>query len=248
MNIQRIRIEKFESISYIKDKKGRILIFESRHASCFIITLKGRIKFSFADKVIITDHNHGIFIPEGTAYRNECLENAESLCINFRLTDADVSPCALNGINEKMAMSLYHEMLQKSYEVTQGVHYFLLSKLYQLAYLLMYTEPPKSDKELLAEKACVYIQSEFTRADLRIDEVAACCSVSAVYLRKIMKELYRKTPFQLLTERRMMRAQEMLLEKRPIKEIALSVGYADIYQFSRAYKRYFGYAPTTVFV
>ena len=54
----------------------------------------------------------------------------------------------------------------------------------------------------------------------------------------------QKTPFRLLMDLRMKKAYEMLLEKRPIKEIASSVGYSDIYQFSRAYKRYFGYAPT----
>ena len=90
------------------------------------------------------------------------------------------------------------------------------------------------------------MQSEFKRTDLQIDEVAAFCGMSAVYLRKIIKEVYHKTPFHLLCEVRMKKACEMLLEKRPVKEIALSVGYSDVYQFSRAYKRYFGFPPTTV--
>ena len=88
------------------------------------------------------------------------------------------------------------------------------------------------------------MQSECGRADLQIDEVAAFCNVSAVYLRKVIKELHGKTPFQLLTELRMKKACEMLQEQRPIKEIALSVGYSDIYQFSRAFKRRFGHSPT----
>ncbi|MBQ3075584.1 MAG: helix-turn-helix transcriptional regulator, partial [Clostridia bacterium] len=92
--------------------------------------------------------------------------------------------------------------------------------------------------------ALFYMQSECGRVDLQIDEVAAFCNVSAVYLRKIVKEVYQKTPFHLLTDLRMKKAYEMLLEKRPVKEIALSVGYSDVYQFSRAYKRHFGHAPT----
>lgn len=245
MNGRNIRIEKFKSISYANDKKGRVLSVRSRYASCFIITLKGRIKFTFEDGVIITDCNQGIFIPEGTAYTNECLESAQSISINFHTSNSVTGPCALNSMTEKLAMSFYREMSPKAYENTESAQYYLLSKLYQLAFLLFQTDAPKSAKELLAGKALSYMQSEFARADLQIDEVAAFCNISAVYLRKIVKEVYQKTPFHLLADLRMKKACEMLLEKRPVKEIALSVGYSDIYQFSRAYKRYFGYPPTT---
>lgn len=239
-----IQIEKFRNISYVKDRKGRVLSFQSRYASCFIITLKGRLRFTFKDQTIITDSTHGIFIPEGSAYINECLEAAESISINFSLSKPITAPRPFGGLNEKLALSLYEEISEKAYENTENAHYYLLSRLYQLAFLLFKNESPKSEKERLAEKALVYMQSEFKRTDLQIDEVAAFCNVSAVYLRKIVKEVYQKTPFHLLTDLRMKKACELLLEKRPIKEIASSVGYSDIYQFSRAYKRYFGHAPT----
>ena len=241
-----IIIKQFRNISYVKDKKGRILKFQSRYASCFIITLKGRLKFTFDNKTVITDCNQGVFIPEGTTYTNECLECAESISVNFYILNSAVLPCALNSINEKMAMRFYQEISQKSCENGENTQYYLLYKLYQLAFFLFKADPPKSDKELLAEKALFYMQSEYGRVNLQIDEVAAFCNVSAVYLRKVVKEVYQKTPFHLLTDLRMKKAYEMLLEKRTIKEIALSVGYSDIYQFSRAYKRYFGHAPTVV--
>jgi AraC-like DNA-binding protein len=244
MNDKNIRIEKFKNIIYVKDKKGRVLSFQSRHASCFIITLKGRLKFTFDDRIIITDRTQGIFIPEGVAYTNECLEGAESITVNFHIANSNVSPCILSSMNEKWAMDFYREICQKAYENTERAQYYLLSKLYQLAYLLIRTDHKKSAKEILAEKARSYMQSELARQSLQIDEVAAFCNVSAVYLRKIVKEIYHKTPFHILTELRMNKACEMILEKRTIKEIALSVGYSDVYQFSRAYKHYFGYAPT----
>lgn len=244
MNENGIRIERFKHISYVKDKKGRVLSFRARHASCFIITLKGRLRFTFADGVIVTDRNQGIFIPEGTAYTNECLEEAESISVNFYLTDRDARPCALCGLDEKPAMTFFREISERAYDSTPSAQYDLLSKLYRLAFLLFRTDGVKSEKERLGERALSYLQSECARADLQMEEVAAFCNVSAVYLRRVVKELYQKTPFHLLTELRMNKACEMLLEKRPVKEIALSVGYSDVYQFSRAYKRHFGYPPT----
>lgn len=244
MNENYIQIEKFKNISYVKDQKGRVLSFSSRYASCFIITLKGRLRFAFGNETVITDPHHGVFIPQGTAYTNECLESAESISVNFFISDSAARPCTLGSINEKLAMSFYEEFTQKAYEKTESAHYYLLSRLYQLAFLLFKAEKPRNEKERLGEKAFSHMQSECGRADLQIDEVAAFCNVSAVYLRKVMKELYEKTPFQLLTEMRMKKAYEMLQEQRPVKEIALSVGYSDIYQFSRAFKRCFGHAPT----
>lgn len=237
-------IKQLRNISYVHDKKGRVQTFRSRYAGCFIITLKGKLKFTFEDQAIITDRGQGIFIPEGSAYVNECLETAESIIVNFYAADPEPSPRALNGINEKLAVSFYEEISQKAYDASEAARYYLLSKLYELAFLLFQGDAVKSDKELLAEKALSYLQGEFGRSDLQIDEAAAFCNVSAVYLRKTVKEIYQKSPFQILTELRMKKAYELLLEKRPVKEIALSVGYSDIYQFSRAYKRYFGHAPT----
>ncbi len=240
-----IRIEKFKNISYVKDKKGKILSFPLRYASCFIITLKGKIRFTFGEKSIVIEKGQGIFIPEGTSYINECLESAESIIMNFYLSDPkSFSPIALNRIQEKWAMSFYEEMSQKAYEKTESAQYALLSQLYRFASILFPSSAPTSQKEILAQKALSYLQSEFSRADLQMDQVASFCHVSAVYLRKVVKECYQKTPFHLLTELRMQKACELLLEKRPVKEIALAVGYSDIYQFSRAYKRYFGYSPS----
>ena len=244
MDSQGLRIREFKSISNVKDKKGRVLVFRSRYASCFIITLRGKIRFTFDDQTIITDRSQGIFIPEGAAYTNECLEDAQSISVNFFLERPAPSPRALNSMNEVLAMEFYRDISQKACEKKKHAQYYLLAKLYQLAYLLFPADSPKNEKERLCEKALLYMQSELARPDLQIDEVARSCSISAVYLRRITKELYEKAPFQILTELRMKKACEMLLEKRQIQEIASSVGYSDIYQFSRAYKRHFGIPPT----
>jgi len=246
MNSQDLRIREFKSISDVTDNKGRILDFQSRYASCFIITLEGKLRFTFDDQVIITHRNQGIFIPQGAAYTNECLEDARSISVNFFLEQPAASPCPLNSMNEVLAMEFYRDISKKAYESMQRSQYYLLSKLYQLAYLLFPADSPKSEKEQLGEKALAYMQRELARPDLQIDEVAKACNISAVYLRKITKALYQKAPFQILTELRMKKACEMLLEKRPVTEIAALVGYSDIYQFSRAYKRHFGISPTEV--
>jgi len=42
----------------------------------------------------------------------------------------------------------------------------------------------------------------------------------------------------------MQQARLYLHERRSVSETALAVGYSDIYQFSRCYRRYYGYPPS----
>lgn len=237
------RIQNFENIIYINDKKGNTVTFESRHASCFIITLTGKIRFTFEDAVIESDESGGIFIPEGIAYKNECLEQAQSIVINFSLFGSS-APCKLKPIDPKAAMKIYENISKYSYDKSRYAQYYILSQIYLLASELFDDKQLKGGKQLIAEKAYSFIRKEYENPHLQISDIADYCNISEVYLRKIFSSVYGKSPYAFLTEVRMESAYRLVLEKIPVKEIAYLVGYADIYQFSRAYKRYFGHAPT----
>ena len=96
----------------------------------------------------------------------------------------------------------------------------------------------------MTERALAFMRQQGDRPSLTVADVAEHCHVSEIWLRKLFARELGTSPHRKLTELRMQRAALLLAEKRPIKEIALRVGYADVYQFSRAYKRYYGYAPT----
>ena len=52
-----------------------------------------------------------------------------------------------------------------------------------------------------------------------------------------------ETPFSYLTRRRMEVARDMIKEHCTVTETAGRVGYSDVYQFSRAFKKYYGVSP-----
>jgi AraC-like DNA-binding protein len=236
-------ISRFNDILYIKDSRGRLSHYPSRHSACFILTLSGRIRFSFADAVIETSPTQGIFIPKGANYINNCLEDAESIQINLDTVKPYERPLALKTPDRKTAMLAYENISRHALSGSAQDRFYILGELYLLARHLFPEESSLSSKERLAEKAHHYLQRELSRPTLLLEEAAAHCSVSPVYLRKVFAEVYGKSPFAVLTQLRMTKAHTMLLEKRPVKEVAFAVGYSDIYQFSRAYKRYFGFPP-----
>ena len=96
----------------------------------------------------------------------------------------------------------------------------------------------------MVRKALLFMRQHYGQAELTVGDVASHCCISEVYLRKLFEVEVHAPPFRKLTEIRMERARQMVIERRPLKEIAESVGYSDVFQFSRAYKRHFGYAPS----
>lgn len=74
-------------------------------------------------------------------------------------------------------------------------------------------------------------------------ELAKAANVSEAYLRKLFRTHLYTTPIRYLTGIRMEKARSLLREGRRVRETALDVGYGDIYQFSRAFRKMNGCTP-----
>ena len=68
--------------------------------------------------------------------------------------------------------------------------------------------------------------------------------MSKSYLHKLFVKELGMTPFQYITETRMKQAKILITEMLPVRDVAYMVGYSDIYQFSRAFKRFYSISPT----
>jgi iron complex transport system substrate-binding protein len=118
--------------------------------------------------------------------------------------------------------------------------FFYLTNIEILAKKLFLDKVSQNDINEVVEKALIYMKANYWNSNLTIKTISDNCNVSEIYLRKLFEKHLKNTPFRELTKVRMNRAKLMIEEKRPLLEVALSVGYSDIYQFSRAYKKYFG--------
>ena len=69
-------------------------------------------------------------------------------------------------------------------------------------------------------------------------------NVSESYLRAQFKKAYGMSPSRYMTFIRMQEANNLLINSTKISETALLVGYSDIFQFSKAFKKFYGYPPS----
>lgn len=76
-----------------------------------------------------------------------------------------------------------------------------------------------------------------------LEEVANYLGYSYNHLYKLFSSHYHRSPKKYLTEQRMIRASEALDAGASISEISERLGFSTPYNFSRAYKAYFGVSP-----
>lgn len=244
MNIRDFVITGFDSILYVKDKKGQTVCFENRYASCFIVTKSGKITFTSDKGYVISQKGNPVFIPEGFSYTNECNEDAESFVFNFHTAENAKEMQSLSDISINAVQSCYDSIKKSVSDGGESSFISVFKELYTLAECLFADDKMLTDGEKTVSDAVKYMAENFHDRNLTVKKIAEKCYVSEIYLRKLFERHKKTTPFKMLTDIRMNHACKMCLQKRPVKEIALSTGYSDIYQFSRAYKRYFGYPPS----
>ncbi len=94
-------------------------------------------------------------------------------------------------------------------------------------------------------KQIIAYMNEHYASHISLDQIAQNMYLSPVYISKIFKEEMGESPIRYLIQIRLEKAKEMLeLENcGSVKNVALEVGYEDVYYFSKLFKKYYGIAP-----
>lgn len=99
-----------------------------------------------------------------------------------------------------------------------------------------------------ADRERLYAARDFIKVHMfepiSLLQVARACGLNDFKLKKGFKELFGATVFSYLNELKMEYGRQMLLESTcTIYEVAYTLGYHDPYNFSKAFRKYFGYLP-----
>jgi AraC family transcriptional regulator len=101
-------------------------------------------------------------------------------------------------------------------------------------------------KEILQrlQEAKEYIDINFLQIS-EIKEIADHCRMSEYHFFRRFKEVYKKTPYQYITGQKMHLAKYLLKDtNNSVSEVALSCNFPDVFTFSKAFKKFYGIAPS----
>ena len=118
---------------------------------------------------------------------------------------------------------------------------YLSAKLWDLFALLLETKNSTFD---YVDNALECIHSEYMH-DITVEEIAKRLNLDRTYFSVIFKRKVGVSPKQYLLNYRMNVAISLMNSNNAsVSIIAHSVGYTDLYTFSKAFKRHFGISPT----
>lgn len=223
-------------------QKDTSIVMEKRYSSGIIIALCGILDFEFKDITVTLKANDAVFIPEGSDYTIKCKEYSESIIINF-YTVNNHPVTALKKIDGKIAQEYFQKLnilLIKPHENRN----MILSTYYKLLSDFFDNYKTDSIPASYVKKAEIIILENFSSQSFSSKDIAKELNISQVYLRKLFVKYCNMPPSKYLMQTRMHRARQMIIEGAGVSQTFKNVGYCDIYQFSRAYKKYFGYPPS----
>ena len=90
--------------------------------------------------------------------------------------------------------------------------------------------------------AKVYIDDNFQES-IDLDSIAQRAFLSRFHFHRLFTKVYRYTPHQYLTRKRMEKAKVLLADNKPVTEVCNEVGFESIGSFSVLFKKEIGFAP-----
>jgi len=143
------------------------------------------------------------------------------------------------------------EKMEQNYDIKENEDIKLLGLLYEFLALIIEANPVKNGKVSPLKKKDIYIKKtiEFIESNystkISVEEMAARIGLNRKYLSTLFKETLNISLQDFLIQYRLNKARELMINPNlSIGEIAISVGYNDMFQFSHAFKKLNGLSPS----
>jgi len=137
------------------------------------------------------------------------------------------------------ALRIFQHM-KSSHNFHNGKTEFILAQLWELFSFLMEENQMTADP---VDTALNMIHSQYM-TPLTVQQMAEKVHLERTYFSKVFSRKMRVSPQQYLIDYRMKQAKKFLSLGYSVTTTAFSVGYADIYIFSKVFKQRFGESPS----
>lgn len=165
-------------------------------------------------------------------------EGQESLTHSYGFT-----PNAMLPIQEKCEAMERHWNSSELLDRLQAQSIFLPMVYEVLSQKLQTLAQPEHTKTSIVTDAIKYVQAHY-REPITAEKLAGRYDCSTSYLSRLFRNQIGLGPIEYLIHERVHRAKQLLLKSDArIQDVASKVGYADVYYFSRLFKKHTGRSP-----
>lgn len=221
-----------------------------RGSDAFIYIIEGETVYRFEDGEFSVKAGDVLFLAKNGVYSMD----VQSEAYRFIFADFDFSsaaPCKCEVFamqNSRVIESMFRRMLEKWRQKRTAAEEDCLAILYSVYAEIIRGENSAympNSKRVRLESAVQYISENFTNEDLTVESVASAALMSESHFRRLFKIAYRVSPIKYINLMRIERAKELIrYTNESFSDIAAAVGFANLYYFSRMFKKEVGCTPS----
>jgi len=99
---------------------------------------------------------------------------------------------------------------------------------------------PEIYKRIVTAKC--FIDENFSEA-IDLEQISQQAFLSRFHFHRLFRQIYKRTPHQYLTRKRLEKARDLLAENKTVTDVCNEVGFESIGSFSILFKKEIGFAP-----
>ena len=242
MELDQITVEELVDAFPVRKRRGEKVHMTNRYSCGIAIATQGSYLYTMGEETLPSDGRHVLFLPQSGSYQFHCLEDDESLLINFRAAE---HPSRILSIPVQDAAPLMqcYQSIRESLGLP-GRRAFCMAQLYKALFLLTKETEPAVKNAQVAQ-AVSYIERSLGRRELSNELLASALHMSTASFRKQFTQAMGVSPMRYVLIRRMEYAKQLLQEGGcTVGQAAEQCGFANIYYFSNVFKSQTGVAPS----
>ena len=204
----------------------------------FHFVVSGKGVFQINEKEYVLSGGMMFVIPPfvETYYEADSEDPWEYIWVGFTGTP----PLPLKDIYHIPGALRIFQHMKACHDLHNGKTEFILAQLWELFSFLMEERRTKEDP---VDTVLNLIHAQYM-TPLTVAQMAESAHLERTYFSKIFSEKMGISPQQYLIEHRMKQAKTFLSLGYSVTTTAISVGYSDIYNFSKIFKQRFGESPS----
>lgn len=240
-------ITKVYSASTLYTPEKTKLKRNDRQQWAVVIKYEGETVYTSNGKQFLSDLNHIMLLPKGCSYDWQCTKSGYFSFIEFECEQTFREPISFYMKNSEKVLKMFKDLEYKRNSKKPMVEIESIRDTYSVLLTLAQaeSEPYLSGEKLRKIAPAVEYISQNYHESITNDALAALTGLSTVYFRKLFTGVMGVSPITYLHQFRIEKAKEMLQsDYGTLSDIAQSLGYSSLYDFSRTFKKYTGVAPS----
>ena len=241
-----LNIKKINTVFSVFSEKNKPVKRNNRPLWAIILKYEGETVYTCNGKKYLSNLENMIILPKGCSYEWECTKSGRYYSLEFECDLACDEIFSFQIDSGEKILKLYKETEHKMILKQGSYKLEILKNAYSILLNVLQSKQKKyvpSNKQQKLAPAVDYILTNYNKP-IKNDDLAMVAGLSTIYFRKLFTEVFGVSPITYIHKLRIKKAKEILSsDYDSISDIASALGYANIFDFSRTFKKHVGISP-----